>query len=59
MSTVSQRKDIEAIKMNIIPKQYTNCLRCGRKLKNPEYRARGYGKVCWEKMQKSSTKKLF
>lgn len=45
--------------MNVIPKSYTHCLRCGRRLKKPEYKARGYGKVCWEKMQKKSNKKLF
>lgn len=36
------------------------CKRCGRKLKNPEYMERGYGKICWEKIQKSKRqKKLF
>lgn len=45
--------------MNIIPKEYKFCLRCGRKLKKIEYRQRGYGKICWEKMQKQSSKKLF
>lgn len=25
------------------------CLRCGRKLKTPEARERGMGKICWEK----------
>ena len=30
-------------------KTYLNCKRCGRRLKNPETRARGYGEVCWKK----------
>lgn len=33
-------------------KLYKVCLRCGRKLKNPEFRKRGYGSVCWEKVKK-------
>ncbi len=32
-------------------KSYPRCLRCGRKLKNPEYMIRGYGRTCWEKVQ--------
>ena len=28
------------------------CLRCKRKLKNPKYRERGYGAICWKKIQK-------
>lgn len=36
------------------------CLRCGRKLKNEEYRVRGYGEVCWKKMQsEKNLRKLF
>lgn len=30
-------------------KEYQFCLRCGRKLKNTEYRKIGMGKVCQEK----------
>lgn len=30
-------------------KEYNYCLRCGRRLISPENRARGMGKVCWEK----------
>ena len=30
-------------------KEYTYCLRCGRKLKKPEARILGYGKICYEK----------
>ena len=25
------------------------CVRCGRKLRNPEAQQRGYGEVCWKK----------
>ena len=38
---------------------YEYCLRCHRKLKNPEYRLRGMGKVCWEKSHQEQTKRLF
>lgn len=31
------------------PKEYDYCLRCGRKLKSAENRARGMGKICWER----------
>lgn len=31
-------------------KEYERCLRCNRKLKNPEARLNGYGSVCIEKM---------
>ena len=46
---------------NIIPqhKEYDRCLRCGRKLKKSEYRLRGYGKICWEKIIVKNSKKLF
>ena len=40
--------------------EYEYCLRCGRKLKNPDARILGYGKTCFEKLQKSDkTKALF
>ena len=29
--------------------EYNYCLRCGRRLKNPEYKKLGYGKICYEK----------
>lgn len=38
---------------------YQRCIRCGRKLKNPEYRERGYGKICWEKTKHKETSVLF
>lgn len=31
-------------------KEHDYCLRCGRKLKNPEARQKGYGPVCERKM---------
>ena len=40
-------------------KLYTHCLRCGRRLKNEEYRKQGYGKICLEKITKDTRKKLF
>ena len=45
---------------NIIPqKEYARCLRCGRKLKSEENRQRGYGKICFEKLQVNQTNRLF
>ena len=47
---------------NILPneKEYTHCLRCGRKLKNEKARQIGYGVVCERKMRKENkTQKLF
>ena len=44
--------------MSIEQKEHKICLRCGRKLKNPDARKLGYGAVCFKKMQ-SSGKKLF
>ena len=35
------------------------CLRCGRKLKNPENIARGMGKVCYEKSKTDNQRRLF
>ena len=40
-------------------RDYEFCLRCGRKLKNPIARARGYGIICEKKLRKADTKKLF
>ena len=41
-----------------VEKEHEVCLRCGRKLKNPDARKLGYGAVCFKKMQ-SSGKRLF
>ena len=40
-------------------KEYDRCLRCGRKLKDPQYRKLGYGPVCQAKLKKLKIKKLF
>ena len=29
--------------------EHTKCIRCGRRLKSPETKERGYGDVCWKK----------
>ena len=40
-------------------KEYEFCLRCGRKLKNPEARAIGYGKTCQKKAKNAVKSRLF
>lgn len=35
------------------------CLRCGRRLKNPIARERGYGAVCEKKLRTFDARKLF
>lgn len=40
-------------------KEYSHCLRCGRKLRNPEFKRRGYGDICWKKLQIRRVKSLF
>ena len=41
-------------------KEYEYCLRCGRKLKNPDARKIGYGVVCERKMRMDTVpKRLF
>lgn len=40
-------------------KEHEYCLRCGRKLKNPTAREKGYGIVCEKKMKVAESKKLF
>ena len=42
--------------MNTV-KEYNVCLRCGRKLKNPEHRKLGYGPSCYKKMKISQLTK--
>ena len=39
--------------------EYVYCLRCGRKLKNPENKIRGMGRVCWEKSRTDKQRRLF
>lgn len=40
-------------------KDHEFCLRCGRKLKNPIAREKGYGVICEQKMKIADTRKLF
>ena len=40
-------------------KEYDYCLRCGRKLKSPENRIRGYGNICFGKMLSKKKAVLF
>lgn len=35
----------------MVTKEHEYCLRCGRKLKNPIARQKGYGAVCEKKLQ--------
>lgn len=42
------------------PRNYGQCLRCGRKLKTEESRLLGMGKTCYKKyMTENTHKKLF
>lgn len=40
-------------------KDHEFCLRCGRRLKNPIAREKGYGAVCEKKMRVYGSRKLF
>lgn len=40
-------------------KEYQFCLRCGRKLKSPEARLKGYGIVCEQKLKQEKKVRLF
>ena len=41
-------------------KEHEYCLRCGRKLKNPDARILGYGIICYKKQRTEQNKnKLF
>lgn len=40
-------------------KEYDYCLRCGRKLKNPNARILGFGNVCYNKKQSNGKIRLF
>lgn len=46
---------------NRLPKQkeHEYCLRCGRKLKNPRARLKGFGVMCEKKMRKVKKGRLF
>lgn len=43
----------------MIDKLYDKCLRCGRKLKTEETRKRGYGDICWKKVNENKKVRLF
>jgi len=40
-------------------KEYPVCRRCGRKLKKPEARERGFGDICWTKYNSELRRRLF
>lgn len=40
-------------------KLYSQCIRCGRALKNPVAQERGYGDICWQKQLHDNQTKLF
>jgi len=40
-------------------KEHEYCLRCGRKLKNPQARLKGFGVTCEKKMKKAKKGRLF
>lgn len=40
-------------------KEHEFCLRCGRRLKNPQVREKGYGAVCEKKIRAEQINKLF
>lgn len=45
MSKWSVCESVEPIKQ----KEYSRCIRCGRTLKDPISKSRGYGEICWNK----------
>lgn len=40
-------------------KEYDKCLRCNRKLKSEINRQRGYGEICWQKLNIEKKGRLF
>lgn len=45
--------------MMFVEKEFSHCLRCGRKLKNPDARKRGFGDICYAKYLNSPHHPLF
>ena len=43
----------------MVEREFNYCLRCGRKLKKPESRILGYGKICYEKSKEKEGARLF
>ena len=58
MSMISTEKNYSK-KSNSEEKEYKYCLRCGRKLRNPEAKMRGMGKICAEKSKHETRRRLF
>lgn len=55
-------KEEEEVYMNTIKiarEEHEFCLRCGRKLKSPLARKKGYGPTCEKKMKTNLVRKLF
>lgn len=42
---------------NMSSKEFDKCLRCGRKLKNPQHRLLGYGPNCYKKVNAGRLRK--
>lgn len=40
-------------------KEHEFCLRCGRRLKNPQARELGYGAICYKKQNSELSHRLF
>ena len=57
---ITEETDLSMTTLSVVNEpEHKRCLRCGRKLKNPEYRVLGYGPVCYEKLKTPNIKKLF
>ena len=44
---------------NRSPVLFKYCVRCGRRLKNADAQMRGYGEICWKKIQNNRQTTLF
>lgn len=53
------RKGIEIVLGTVEKKDHEYCLRCGRRLRNPVARMKGYGAICEKKMKEKRNLKLF
>ena len=42
-----------------VKKDHEFCLRCGRRLRNPQTREIGYGAICYKKIQTEKSRQLF
>lgn len=50
---------MELIELKSDTKEHEYCMRCGRKLKNPEAKIKGYGSVCEKRIQTDNKRRLF